>query len=60
MVEGYEIQGRQELISGCRPGTHPSSLISQLFQKHFNTLADTPEAVAKLRKFVLQLAVRGE
>ena len=31
---------------------------AQLLQ-HFDTLADTPEAVAKLRAFVLDLAVRG-
>jgi type I restriction enzyme S subunit len=31
---------------------------SQLLQ-HFHTLAETPDAVAKLRDLVLQLAVRG-
>ena len=32
---------------------------TQLLQ-HFETLAETPEAPAKLRKFVLSLAVRGQ
>ena len=32
---------------------------AQLLQ-HFDTLAETPEAVAKLRAFVLSLAVRGQ
>src|SRR6266496_6591584 len=32
---------------------------AQLLQ-YFDTLADTPEAVAKLRSFVLSLAVRGQ
>ena len=31
---------------------------AQLLQ-HFDTLAETPDAVAKLRNFVLTLAVRG-
>ena len=31
---------------------------TQLLQ-HFDTLAETPDAVAKLRAFVLDLAVRG-
>src|SRR5207245_9480536 len=31
----------------------------QLLQ-HFETLAETPEAPAKLRKFILSLAVRGQ
>jgi len=37
----------------------PSGLNSQFLQQHFDTLAETPEAVAKLRGFVLDLAVRG-
>jgi len=32
---------------------------AQLLQ-HFDTLAETPDAVAKLRAFVLDLAVRGQ
>ena len=32
---------------------------TQLLQ-HFDTLAETPDAVAKLRSFVLSLAVRGQ
>jgi len=36
-----------------------STLNSQLLHQHFDTLAETPEAVAKLRGFVLDLAVRG-
>jgi type I restriction enzyme S subunit len=32
---------------------------AQLLQ-HFDTLAETPDAVAKLRNFVLSLAVRGQ
>ncbi len=31
---------------------------SQVLQ-HFDTLAETPDAVAKLRRFILQLAVEG-
>jgi type I restriction enzyme S subunit len=37
-----------------------STLNSQLLQQHFDTLAETPDAVAKLRNFVLSLAVRGQ
>lgn len=40
-------------------GSQPSTLNSQLLQQHFDTLADTPEAVEKLRAFVFVLAVRG-
>jgi type I restriction enzyme S subunit len=32
---------------------------AQLFQDHFDTLAESPNAVDKLRKLVLQLAVQG-
>src|SRR5437667_7324491 len=32
---------------------------AQLLLKHFDSLADTPGAAAKLRNFILQLAVRG-
>ena len=39
---------------------HPSSLIPHPFLAHFNTLAETPDAVAKLRELVLQLAIRGQ
>jgi type I restriction enzyme S subunit len=37
-----------------------STLSTQLLKQHFDTLAETPEAVPKLRKFILGLAVRGE
>ena len=30
------------------------------FFKHFDLLADQPDAVAKMREWVLQLAVRGQ
>ena len=40
--------------------SHPSTLDSQLLQQHFDTLAETPEAVAKLRQFILELAVQGK
>lgn len=39
--------------------SQPSTINSQLLQQHFDTLAETPDAVAKLRDLVLQLAVRG-
>jgi type I restriction enzyme S subunit len=37
----------------------PRSIGSQLLSEHFETLADTPNSVSKLRDLVLQLAVRG-
>jgi type I restriction enzyme S subunit len=37
----------------------PSSLNAHLLFQHFDTLAETPDAVVKLRAFVLDLAVRG-
>jgi type I restriction enzyme S subunit len=39
---------------------HPSSLILQTFFQKFDQLADTPDAVAKMRELVLQLAVTGK
>ena len=39
--------------------SQPSTPNSQLLQQHFDTLAETPEAVAKLRRFILDLAVHG-
>ena len=30
------------------------------FFKHFDTLADAPNAVAKLREMILQMAIRGK
>ena len=37
----------------------PSTFNSQLLQQHFDTLAETPGAPAKLGEFVLELAERG-
>ena len=37
----------------------PSTLNSQLLLQNLETLADTPEAVAKLRRLILQIAVEG-
>ena len=39
--------------------SQPSTINSQPFQKHFDTLAETPDAVGKLRTLVLELATRG-
>jgi type I restriction enzyme S subunit len=36
-----------------------STLNSQLLQQHFDTLAETPDAVAKLRHLVVELAAHG-
>ena len=38
---------------------HPSSFALHPFLAHFDTLAETHDAVAKLRDLVLNLAVRG-
>lgn len=51
-----EVFGNSQLSTAPRM---PSGLNSQFLQQHFDTLAETPEAVAKLRAFVLDLAVRG-
>jgi len=40
--------------------SQPSTINYQLLQQHFATLAETPDAGAKLRDFVLGLAVRGQ
>jgi type I restriction enzyme S subunit len=48
---------------GNRKSPMPSNLptsSSQLLSYHFATLAETPDAVAKLRNFILSLAVRGQ
>lgn len=41
------------------PSAHPSTLPELLFQ-HFDSLAETQDAVAKVRSLVLELAIRGD
>ena len=39
---------------------HPSSLVLQTFFQKFDLFADAPDTVAKMRRFILDLAVQGK
>ena len=43
----------------CFGTAQPSAFNAQQLWQHFDTLAETPDSVEKLRRLVLQLAVRG-
>jgi type I restriction enzyme S subunit len=48
-----------QLSTACRAEVPRRRINAQQLWQHFDTLAETPDAVAKLRKLVLDLAVSG-
>jgi hypothetical protein len=48
-----------QLSTACRAEVPRRRINPQLLHQHFDTLAETPEAVEKLRKLVLDFAIRG-
>ena len=61
LLKGAEIKAaelRDELKNSLMEST-PSMNVEQLLFEHYDGVVDSPEASVKLRKFILDLAVRG-
>ena len=58
-------EAESKAASTARPtedhsGRGAAAMNAELLLAHFNRISDAPDAVARLRQFVLELAVRGK